>query len=216
MKKIKNILLIGPQGSGKDTQSEMLARKRKVPFIVMGDLFRREIEKKSRLGNLLANLMNKGILVSDKITFAILKNRLRKNDALKGFILNGFPRNLKQAKMLGKLVKIDLVIELWISDKESLRRLAGRRFCPGCSATYHLFYKKPKEKNICDKCGHSLITRKDDKIPVIKKRLGIYHRQTEPIFRYYKKNSRYLKTNGEQPIKRVFLDIGREIKNLAK
>jgi adenylate kinase len=216
MNKIKNILIIGPQGSGKDTQSEMLARKRKIPFIVMGDLFRKEIKKKSKLGKLAANLINKGILVSDKITFALIKNRLGKNDAQKGYILNGYPRNLKQAKMLGKITGIDLVIELWISDKESLRRLSGRRFCPDCATTYHVFYKKPKIENVCDKCGARLIIRKDDKIPVIKKRLGIYHKSTEPIFSYYQKHSRFLKINGEQPIRRVFKDLVKKIIKISQ
>lgn len=216
MNKIKNILIIGPQGSGKDTQSEMLARKRKIPFIVMGDLFRREIKKKSRLGKLAAGLINKGILVSDKITFALIKNRLGKNDAQKGYILNGYPRNLKQAKMLGSITAIDLVIELWISDKESLRRLSGRRFCPDCATTYHVVYKKPKNKNVCDKCGSRLIIREDDKIPVIKKRLGIYHQSTEPILKFYRKNGLYLKIDGEQAISKVFTDILRKIKNINR
>jgi len=216
MNKIRNILIVGPQGSGKDTQSEMLARKRKIPVIVMGDLLRQEIKKKSKLGRLADKLINKGSLVSDKITFALLKNRLGKNDCQNGFILNGYPRDLKQAKMLDKIVAVDLAIELWISDKESLRRLAGRRFCPVCRQTYHVIYKKPKVKNICDKCGSKLIVREDDKVPVIKKRLSIYHKLTEPIFSFYQKNSRFLKINGEQPIRRVFNDLVKKINKISQ
>lgn len=214
MKRIKNILIIGPQGSGKDTQSVMLSKKRKIPFIVMGDLFRQEIKKKSKVGKLAADLINKGILVSDKITFTLLKKRLNKNDAKKGFILNGYPRNLKQARMLDKITAIDLAIELWTSDKESWRRLAGRRFCPRCETTYHLIYKKSKKPGLCDKCGGKLIIREDDKIPVIKKRLNIYHQQTEPLIDYYKKKKIFQRINGEQPIRRVSAEIQRKIKTL--
>ncbi|MFH1366876.1 MAG: nucleoside monophosphate kinase [Patescibacteria group bacterium] len=214
MSKIKNIIIIGPQGSGKDTQSEMLARKRQIPFIVMGDLFRREIKSKSLIGLKVVKLMNQGILASDNLTFSLLKKRLSKNDVKKGYILNGFPRNLKQAKMLEKIARIDLAIELWISDKESLRRLSGRRFCPACKTTYHIIYKKPKKKNICDKCKTELIIREDDKVAVIKKRLGIYHKQTEPIFKYYRKKTKVLRINGEQPIRRVFTDLFKKIKTV--
>lgn len=216
MKRYKSILIIGPQGSGKDTQSVMLSKKFKVPFIVMGDLFRQEIKKKSKIGKLAANLLSKGILVSDKITFVLLKKRLNKNDAKRGFILNGFPRNLEQALMLEKIAPIDLVLELWISDKESLRRLAGRRFCPHCKTTYHLIYNKPKKKSICDKDGHQLIVRDDDKPSVIKKRLNIYHQQTEAVFAFYKKKKIYRKINGEQPIPRVSAEILQKIKTFKK
>jgi len=214
MKQYKNILIIGPQGSGKDTQSVMLSEKRKVPNIIMGDLFRQEIKKKSKIGQLAGELLSKGILVSDKITFVLLKKRLNKKDAKKGFILNGYPRNIKQVKMFEKIAPIGLVLELWISDRESLRRLAGRRFCPRCKMTYHTIYKKPKKPGFCDKCRSQLIIREDDKGPVIKKRLNIYHQQTEPILDYYKKKKIYLRINGEQPIPRVSAEILQKIKAL--
>jgi adenylate kinase len=212
MKQFKNILIIGPQGSGKDTQAVMLSKKRKIPFIVMGDLFRQEIKKKTPAGKLADRLIRQGRLAPDKITFNLLQKRLRRLDAKKGFILNGFPRNLKQALMLEKIVHIDLVLELWISDRESLRRLSGRRFCPRCQTTYHLIYKKSKKPGLCDKCEGKLRVREDDRVPVIKKRLRIYHQQTEPILNYYKKKKIHLRINGEQPIPRVSAEILHKIR----
>ena len=215
MKKIKNILIIGPPGSGKDTQSVLLSKKLKVSFIVMGDLFRQEIKRKSKEGRRADKLIERGQLAPDEMTFNLLEKRLKRGDTAKGFILDGFPRDSKQARMLEKIAPIDIVLELWISDQESLRRLAGRRFCPRCKVTYHLIYKKSRRKGICDKCGGKLIVRDDDKVSVIKKRLAIYHRQTEPIFSYYKREGVHLKINGEPAISRVFSEIVRKLKALG-
>jgi len=207
MIKVKRIIILGPQGSGKDTQSEMLSKKLKIPFFGMGDIFRREIKNKTKIGQKAASLINKGQLVPDKIALELLEKRLGKKDTKKGFILNGFPRNINQAKMLDKVAKIDLVLEIHISDKEGIHRLSGRRVCPVCGATFHIKYKPPKKENICDYCQTELVVRKDDKKEAIKKRLKIYHQRTEPVFDYYREKGLYLRINGEKPIDSVFKEI---------
>jgi len=212
MKKIRNIVVIGPQGSGKDTQSEMLSKEFNYPFIVMSDLFRQEIKRGSKIGRKVSRLIKQGKLAPDSMALALLKKRLKQKDSKKGYILNGFPRNIKQAKALDKITKIDLVLELFISDKEAVKRLSGRRFCPVCSATYHIKFKPPKKRGICDLCGSRLMVREDDKPGVIKKRLLIYHQQTEPVLDYYRQKGIYLWINGEQPISDVFKEIKKKIK----
>ncbi|MDZ7798074.1 MAG: nucleoside monophosphate kinase [Patescibacteria group bacterium] len=215
-KKVKKIIVLGPQGSGKDTQSEKLSKELKIPFFGMGDIFRQELKNKTKIGKKVADLINKGQLVPDKIALELLKKRLAKKKAQKGFILNGFPRNINQAKMLEKVVIIDLVMEIYISDKEGIHRLSGRRVCPVCGATFHIKYKPPKEENICDYCGAELIVREDDKEQAIKKRLKIYHQRTEPVFDYYRQKGLYLKINGEQTINNVFKEIINKLKKIIE
>ena len=214
MIKVKRIIILGPQGSGKDTQSEMLSKKLKIPFFGMGDIFRREIKNKTKIGQKAASLINKGQLVPDKIALELLEKRLGKKDTKKGFILNGFPRNINQAKMLAKIVKINLVMEIHISDKEGIHRLSGRRVCPVCGATFHIKYKPSKKENVCDYCQTELVVRKDDKKEAIKKRLKIYHQRTEPVFDYYREEGLYLRINGEKPIDSVFKEIINKLKKL--
>jgi len=156
-----NLIFTGPQGSGKGTQSIRVARKLKLCHISSGDMLR---NVKGRLKIKINNIMDKGNLVPDNLIFKILKEKLLDSKCKNGFILDGFPRNINQAKALRKIVNIDKVIEIVISDKEALERISGRRICVKCGAIYNINNSRPKTGNICVKCGGKLISRKDDNI----------------------------------------------------
>lgn len=198
------IVFIGPPASGKGTQAEFLSQKLKLPLISSGNLFRWQIKKKTILGRKIKKIYEQGKLISNEITNKIIERKLknRKN----GFILDGYPRNLCQANYLRKLTHLDIVFEIWISSKETLRRLTGRRVCV-CGATYHLIYAPPKNNEICDKCGKKLFIREDDQKEKVLKRLDIYRQETEPLINFYQKKGILIKINGEQPIPNVFKDI---------
>lgn len=191
------LLFVGPQGSGKGTQSKIISEKLGIPHISTGDLVRGargELKKK------VDSYINKGNLVPDKLMLEILKKRFSKKDCKRGFILDGFPRNIKQAKALDKIVDIDEVIEIDISDKESIKRIEGRRMCKKCGRIYNVNTKpKPKKEGICDFDGSELYQRKDDNKEALKKRLEIYHKETKGILEHY--NS--VRVNGKMSIDRV-------------
>ncbi len=201
-----NIVFIGVQGSGKGTQAKIIAEKLGIVHISTGDLLR------SAQGNLkkeVDNYVNVGRLIPDDLMLKILNERLQKSDAQKGFILDGFPRNIEQAKALDKIIKISNAFDIHISDEEALKRLSGRVTCEKCKAGYNL-YTAPKPKNpaICDICQGKLIQRADDNPEAIKKRIEIYHKDTEPIIKFYNT----IKVNGEQSIEKVTQDIEKAIK----
>jgi adenylate kinase len=203
------LIFIGPQGSGKGTQAEIISKKFSIAHISTGELLR---NTKGKLKKQTDNYMNKGKLIPDKLMIKILEQRIKKKDCKEGFILDGFPRNIEQAKKLDKITSINKVIEIKISDKQAIKRLEGRRICPKCGANYNLVTSpKPKQKEKCDKCGSKLIKRKDDTKPAIKKRLNIYHKKTESILDYYK--DKVIKINGEQSIDKVSKDIIKNLKN---
>ena len=201
------IVIFGPQGSGKGTQADILAEKLSIPHITMGDLLRLEVQSGSKLGKKIECFVNEGDLVPDEITLDLLRLRLDQSDSRNGFIIDGYPRNLNQAKLLEGLTKIDLALEIWISDEESVKRITGRRPCPVCGAVYHLEFNPPKQAGACDKCGGKLIIREDDREDVIKNRLCIYHQQTEPLIDCYKRQGVHLKIDGMPLIAEVAKDI---------
>jgi adenylate kinase len=207
MTKVLRIVLFGPQGSGKGTQAEMLAKKYNLPVLATGDIFRREIKNQTELGELAASLINQGKLVPDEITNKIIIDELTKEKYKNGFILDGYPRNMRQLEDLEKSVGVTYAIELMVSDSEAVKRLGGRRICSKCGAIYHLQNKPAKKIDICDVCGGKLIVRDDDKPEAIKKRLKICHQETEPILNYYFERKKLIRVNGEQPIEKVFEDI---------
>lgn len=194
------LLFIGIQGSGKGTQGKIISEKLKIPHISTGDLLR---SAKGKLKEKIDEFSSKGELVPDEIVLELLKERVKGEE---GFILDGFPRNLKQAEELDKIFDVDKVVEIFISDEEALKRLLGRRSCPKCGANYNIYTApKPKKEGICDVCGTKLEKRADDNEDSIKKRIEIYHRQTEPILNHYK--NKLIKINGEQEIQKVCDDI---------
>lgn len=215
----KTILIIfGPQGSGKGTQAEMLGKKLKLPAISLGGLLRHESDIGSDIGRQAEAYMEKGELVSDGLTGSVVRNRLKKEDVLAGFILDGYPRNKYQQdeliKLLSESVKDDdniYAIEIWISDKEAISRIGGRRICD-CGAVYHLKYNPPKKKGFCDLCGKKLHIRKDDQPAAINKRLKLYHSETEPLLNYWRKKNKLIKINGEKEINKIQNEIIKKLK----
>ena len=201
--KFKNIILFGPQGSGKGTQADVLSGKFNIPHISTGDIFRENIKNGTELGKQVEKLTSNGILVPDEVTNEIVKERFKENDCENGFVLDGYPRNLNQAKFLEEVKKIDLALEVWISDDEAVMRITGRRTCSKCGTVYHLKFNPPKEDGVCDKDGEKLIIRDDDKEEAVRARLKIYHEQTEPLIEYYKEKGVYERVDGMPPILEV-------------
>ncbi len=205
------ICLFGPQGSGKGTQAKILNKKLNIPHISMGDLFRLAIDSGTELGKKVKAIINQGELVPDEMTFDLLRERISNPDCANGFILDGYPRTARQAKMLDEYVEIDKFVVIEISDEEAVKRLANRRHCLSCGAIYNLYTTpKPKEDEQCDSCHTKLYQRDDDKEEAIKSRLESYHRETEEVIKHY--GDKVVKINGEQEIDHVADDINKALK----
>lgn len=179
-------VFLGPPGAGKGTLALEVSKLYEIVHISTGDLFRAAIKNGTGLGKKIKAVIESGALVSDDLTVELLKERLKKDDWKKGFILDGFPRTIAQALALSKLVELDYVINLDISDEEVIERLSGRRVCSKCGHSFHIKFMKPKTEGLCDSCGSSLITREDDKREAIEKRLKTYAEQTYPLIKYYR------------------------------
>ncbi|MFF4549098.1 adenylate kinase [Streptomyces sp. NPDC001435] len=186
------IVLVGPPGAGKGTQAVRLAEKLHIPHISTGDLFRANISQQTELGKLAKSFMDAGNLVPDEVTIAMAKDRMEQPDAENGFLLDGFPRNVSQAEALDELLKtegirLDAVLDLEVPEEEVVKRIAGRRICrKDSSHVFHVTYSQPKKEGVCDVCGGELYQRDDDSEDTVRKRLEVYHTQTEPIIDYYK------------------------------
>jgi len=204
------IVFIGPQASGKGTQAKILSQNLNIPHISMGDLLR-EIE--GELKEQTHKLMNQGKMIPDDLTLKIIKERIEKPDCNNGFILDGFPRNINQANLLKNILKIDKIIEITLSDEEAIKRISGRVTCKDCKEGFNtLTAPKPKKENICDICEGELIKRADDNEEAVKKRLEIYHKDTEPILTEYNNQGiDILKINGEQTIEKISQDIKEKV-----
>jgi adenylate kinase len=183
------IILLGPPGAGKGTYASRLTPILGVPHISSGDIVRDEIKAQTELGNAIREYSDKGELVPDEIIIKLLAKTLRKPDSERGFILDGFPRTIKQAEALDKISKIDLVINVNVPDEIIIKRLSNRIVCRKCGTIYNKLTLKPKKDNICDECGGQLYQREDDKPEVIQERLNVYRKKTEPLIEYYKKKS---------------------------
>ncbi len=184
------IVMLGAPGAGKGTQAEMISEKYNVPHISTGDIFRANIKEGTELGGKVKEYMDQGLLVPDELVVDLVVDRLTWEDAANGYVLDGFPRTIPQAEALtaalaGKGEGIDAAIDIDVPDSDIIDRMGGRRACTGCGATYHIVNIPPKKEGICDKCGSELILRDDDKPETVKKRLEVYHEQTQPLIDYY-------------------------------
>lgn len=206
------IIIFGPQGSGKGTQAHILSEELSIPHITMGDLLRTEAKSGSDLGQKINAIINEGKLAPDEIAFSLISERINMQDCSNGCILDGFPRSIEQAHLLNGIFKAEAAFEIWISDEEAILRIGGRRTCSNCGTVYHLLYNPPALDGKCGKCGAELIIRDDDKEDVIKKRLEIYHAQTEPLIKYFNEQGIYLKINGMPPIPEVTREIFEKLK----
>ncbi len=180
------LIIFGPPGSGKGTYASRLGVKLKIVSISMGDLFRESVKRGTDLGKKVAEYLDRGELVPDGIVTGVLKERINAPDSRKGFILDGYPRTVGQAKALDEITGIDAIIHLIVPEWIIIERLSSRRVCRGCGAIYNVRFLKPKREGVCDRCGGRLYQREDDKPEVIKERLKVYERQTQPIINYYR------------------------------
>ena len=183
-------ILLGPPGAGKGTQAQVLAQRAGVPQVATGDILRRAREEGTDLGRRAQSYMDRGELVPDEVMIGIIEQRLQEADAREGFVLDGFPRTVPQAEALGELLlglgmPLDAVLALDVPEEVIVRRLAGRRTCPGCGRSYHVESDPPPADGRCQNCGRELVTRPDDRAETVRERLGVYRRQTEPLKECY-------------------------------
>jgi adenylate kinase len=203
---------MGLPGAGKGTQAERIVSDFGIPHISTGDMFRAAIAEQTPLGLQAKSFMDQGNLVPDEVTIGIVRDRLQKPDAEKGFLLDGFPRTQAQAEALDAMLnelgrKIDVVINMHVKRENLLARLTGRRICKSCGATYHVVFNPTKEEGVCDKCGGELYQRSDDTEEVVATRLDVNIKQSEPILAYYEQKGLLKTIDGEQAIDEVYGEI---------
>lgn len=207
---------MGPPGSGKGTQAKLLASEYGIVHLAPGDMFRQEVKAGTDLGEVVGRIMATGGLVSDDITVEIMRKRLFADDVSKGFVLDGFPRNEAQAQALDSMLedagtRLDVVINLEVSEGEILGRARARRVCGKCGRSYSLVASPPKEQGICDVCGGDLIRRADDKDDVVTERMRVYRQLTEPVLRHYEKQGLVVSVDGSKSIQAVTAEVTRVI-----
>lgn len=207
-----NIILMGPPGAGKGTQAEKLVKRYNLTQISTGDLFRKALSEQSKYGVIAKYFMQFGHLVPDDYTIGMVRDYLVENEFKNGFILDGFPRTIVQARELESIAKefkftIDAIINLSIPEEKLIKRLSGRRTCKECGATFHVEFNPPKVDGVCDKCGGTLYQRDDESEEAVKVRLDTYNRQTRPLIDYYTMKGTIININGDQSMEDVFKDI---------
>lgn len=206
------IIMLGAPGAGKGSQAKKIAEKYQIPHISTGDIFRANIKGGTELGMKAKTFMDQGMLVPDEITIGMLMDRIGQEDCINGYVLDGFPRTIPQAESLTKALaergeKVDYAINVDVPDENIINRMSGRRACLGCGATYHITFNPPVKEGICDTCGQELVLRDDDKPETVKKRLDVYHQQTQPLIDYYKNAEVLAEVDGTQPMDAVFQGI---------
>lgn len=196
-----NLILLGAPGAGKGTQAEIICNTLHIPAISTGNILREAIKNQTALGLEAKSYMDGGKLVPDEIVINILRDRISRDDCKNGFILDGFPRTVPQARALDEMkVAIDRVIDIEVPDEKIMARLSGRRVCESCGASYHVDYKPSKEPGVCDTCGGKTVQRKDDHPDTIKERLRVYHEQTEPLKDYYYATGKLFVVEGQEEV----------------
>lgn len=206
------IIMLGAPGAGKGTQAKKIAAKYSIPHISTGDIFRANIKNGTELGLKAKSYMDAGGLVPDEITIGMLLDRIHQADCENGYVLDGFPRTIPQAESLTEALKkngeaIDFAVNVDVPDENIINRMSGRRACLNCGATYHIVYNAPKTENVCDTCGQELVLRDDDKPETVKKRLDVYHDQTQPLIDYYKNEGVLVEVDGTLDMEDVFQAI---------
>jgi len=208
----RNYVIVGPPGSGKGTQAERLAEHYKLPHISTGNIFREIQTQDTELGRRVKKLLDEGKLVDNPTVYEIVLQKLNSPELKKGFVFDGFPRNIEQAEFLDKYKTVTKCVFIEVSDAECTKRMSSRRICSVCKTNFNVIYIKPKKEGVCDKCQGKLVLRDDSTLRAINKRLEEYHKFTEPLRNYYVKKSVLLSVDGEQAIDKVFKDIINSLK----
>jgi adenylate kinase len=219
--RIMNIVFLGPPGSGKGTQAQRVAADHGLAHLSTGDIFRDAIKSKSELGQEITSYVEAGKLVPDDLVSRVVFDRLKSGPSGSGFLLDGYPRTVDQAKSLDKFssengIAIEAVIMFDVEFAELVKRLSARRQCPSCKEVYNVAMRPPKVADRCDKCSSELIHRPDDKAEIVQERLRVYTRQTEPILSHYEGKPFFKRINAAQPIDQVYADIDAALKSLPK
>lgn len=206
------LILLGPPGAGKGTQAANIVDKYHVPHISTGDIFRKNIKEGTALGREAKAFMDRGELVPDTLVIEIVADRLREEDCIAGFLLDGFPRTVAQAEALDKVLEemncsLDHVVNIQVDPNLLVARAVGRRICKDCGATYHIEFNPSQENGICDKCSGELYQRSDDNEETVTNRVRVYVEETSPLVSYYTEKGIILNLNGEKAIDEVFEDI---------
>ena len=188
------LVLLGPPGAGKGTQAKKLIEQYTIPQISTGDILRQAVKDGTELGKKAKTYMDQGALVPDDVIIDIIKERIKADDCKNGYIFDGFPRTVAQAKALDQVMKdlstkLDAVVSIDVPEDEVVKRLSGRRTCKSCGALYHIHYNPPTKEGVCDKCGGDLFQRDDDNETTIRQRLAVYRDQTSPLIKYYTKQN---------------------------
>lgn len=212
---------MGLPGAGKGTQAEKIVEKYQIPHISTGDMFRAAIKEGTDLGKEAKSYMDQGALVPDEVTIGIVRERLGKDDAKEGFLLDGFPRTIAQAEALETVLSdlgstLDYVLHIDVDQDQLVERLTGRRICPTCGATYHVTFNPPKVEGKCDHDGSELIQRDDDKPETVRKRVEVNLENTKPLLDFYEGKGYLVTINGDQEIDQVFHDIDNKLGGLSK
>lgn len=206
------IIMLGAPGAGKGTQAKRIAEKYTIPHISTGDIFRANIKEGTELGKKAKTYMDQGLLVPDELVVDLVVDRVQQSDCSNGYVLDGFPRTIPQAESLDAALaklndKVDYAINVEVPDENIIKRMSGRRACVACGGTYHIEHIPPKVEGICDTCGKELVLRDDDKPETVKKRLDVYHEQTQPLIDYYNGKNILKEVDGTQDMSDVFNDI---------
>jgi adenylate kinase len=202
------VVLVGPPGAGKGTQAQFIASHLAIPKISTGDIFRSNVTTGTALGRQAKDYMDRGDLVPDQVTIAMVTSRIQEEDAQAGFLLDGFPRNVPQAETLKKLLsgwdtRLDIVLELVVDDDEVVRRLSGRRTCRRCGRVWHATFDPPSRRDRCDDCDGELFQRDDDREETIRHRLDVYAQQTQPLIAFYADEGTLLGIDATGPVEEI-------------
>ena len=215
------IIMLGAPGTGKGTIAGILTKELGIPQVSTGDIFRKHIKEQTELGKLAEKYISNGKLVPDDVTIGLVENRLKEPDVQNGIILDGFPRTVKQAEELDKMLEkdgkqVDLVVNLTTPEDEIIERIVNRRICPNCKTVYNLILNPPKQEGICDKCGEKLVQRKDDNKETVKQRFNSYIEQTSPLVDYYDKKGNLYSAVVSKSINKLGQDVAEDVLKYIK
>jgi len=210
------LVIFGPPSAGKGTQAQKLSKRYGIPQISTGDLLRDHVARKTPIGMKVKEILDAGRLGPDDLIVQMIKERVSQPDCRDGYLLDGFPRTMNQARELEKMTDVDLVLNIMVDPEVLVERAVGRRICPKCGAVYHVKFNPPKRQGICDKCGSPLIQRDDDKEETVRRRLKVYQEQTAPLIEYYRSKGKLVDIDGSKGIEGVFEQLVNAVEGVRK